>query len=322
MIWSARRDRSASRTCASSSSCAFSCSRAAKSANTVARTTSSRSNGRARVRRSAPISSSCARSGMTIAFSAGARRGRSPGASSVARASKSRSASSHVRSRTSVFPAIEPIVSTSASRKRASLVSSSSAASWRRRSVTSRYAANVPANATASASPTIVSDQLRAARPAAAITAAAANDRTSSPALVDDRFAKRNRHRLRARVCLELREDVPDVALDGLLADEELRCNVLVGHSVREQLQDLALAAREHLVLVLAGQERRHECGIDVALAGRDLLDRAQQRLVGRLLEDVALRSRLEPTAEQRALAVRREDQDSGVRHLLGEDLR
>ena len=87
------------------------------------------------VSRSAPISSSCARSGITIAFSGGrahaaARRARA----GVARASNSRSASWRVRSSTSAPPTIEPIVSTSDSRKRASLVSSRSAASCRRRS--------------------------------------------------------------------------------------------------------------------------------------------------------------------------------------------
>ena len=43
----------------------------------------------------------------------------------------------------------------------------------------------------------------------------------SSAALIDDRFAKRNRHRVRAGVRLELGEDVADMALHGLLADEE-----------------------------------------------------------------------------------------------------
>ena len=80
--------------------------------------------------------------------------------------------------------------------------------------------------------------------------------------------------------------------------------------------------AGEHVVLVLAGEERGHERRVDVALAARDLLDRAQQRLVRRLLEDVALRARLEAAAEQAALAVRGEDEDGGVGHLLGEDLR
>src|SRR5712691_12834149 len=168
----------------------------------------------------------------------------------------------------------------------------------------------------ATASPAIVSAPLPAAGATTASTAAAANARTSSPALVDDRFAKRNRNRLRPRVRLELGEDVTDMALHGLLADEELRSDVLVRHAVREQLEDLPLAAGEHLVLVLAGQERRHQRGIDVALAPGHLLDRAQEGLVRRLFEDVALRARLQSAAEQRTLAVGREDQDGGLGNL------
>src|ERR671925_2446172 len=117
----------------------------------------------------------------------------------------------------------------------------------------------MPASATVSARPTTVSTPLLTAMATTTSTAAAANARTKSPALVDDCFAKRNRNRLRPRIRLELGEDVPDVALDGLLADEELRRNVLVRHAVREQLEDLSLAAGQHLVLVLAGEERRHQ---------------------------------------------------------------
>src|SRR5919108_4613161 len=180
----------------------------------------------------------------------------------------------------------------------------------------------MPASATVSARPTTVSTPLLTAMATTASTAAAANARTRSPALVDDRFAKRNRHRLRPRISLELREDVPDVALDGLLADEELRSHVLIRHAVSEQLEDLALAAGEHLVLVLAGQEGRHQRGVDVALARRDLLDRPQERLVRRFLEDVALRAGLEPATEQRPLAVGGEDEDGRLGQLLVEDLR
>ena len=127
---------------------------------------------------------------------------------------------------------------------------------------------------------------------------------------------------MRARVGFELGEDVPDVALHRLLADEELRRDVGVRHAVGEELQDLALSPREHVVLVTAGQEGGHERRVDVALAARDLLDRAQQRLVRRLLQDVALRARLEAAAEHAALAVRGEDEDGAVRHLFHQLLR
>src|SRR5439155_5987617 len=72
---------------------------------------------------------------------------------------------------------------------------------------------------------------------------------------VDDRLAKRDRDGVRPGVRLELREDVPHVALHGLLADEELLRDVRVRHPVGEQLEDLALASGQHL---LAGEEVRH----------------------------------------------------------------
>ena len=101
------------------------------------------------------------------------------------------------------------------------------------------------------------------------------------------------------------------------------RCgDVAVREAVGEELEDLALARREHVALVLAGEELRHQRRVDVALAGGDLLDRAHERLVRRLLEDVALRARLEPAAEQRALRVRGEDQHLRLGELLGEELR
>src|SRR5439155_4094497 len=180
-----------------------------------------------------------------------------------------------------------------------------------------RYAAKIAAVATAHASPTHASTATFAASPTTATTAAALNTSASPPALVDDRFAKRNGARLRPRVRLELGQDVADVALHGLLADVELCGHVLVGHPVGEQLQDLPLAAGQHVVLVLAGQERRHQRGIDIALAGGDLLDRAQQCLVRRLLEDVSLRSGLEPAPEQRPLAVGGESEYGCYGHFL-----
>src|SRR5215204_1269318 len=71
----------------------------------------------------------------------------------------------------------------------------------------------------------------------------------------------------------------------------------------------------------LAREEGRHEGRIDVALAACDLLDGAQESLVRGFLQDVALRTGLEPAAEKTALAVRREDEHRGARQSLGENL-
>ena len=78
----------------------------------------------------------------------------------------------------------------------------------------------------------------------------------------------------------------------------------------------------QHVLAVLAAEERGHQRGVDEALAAGDLLDRADERLVRRLLEDVALGARLEAAREQRALAVGREDQHRRVGRSLGELLR
>ena len=69
-------------------------------------------------------------------------------------------------------------------------------------------------------------------------------------ASIDHRVTQRDRDRLRARVGLELREDVAHVALDRLLRDEQLRRDVGVRHAVGEELQDLALARGEHVAAV------------------------------------------------------------------------
>src|SRR6266700_3817152 len=49
------------------------------------------------------------------------------------------------------------------------------------------------------------------------------------------------------------------------------------------------ISRREHVRAVLAAEERRHQRGIDEAVSVCDLLDRAHERFVRRLLEDVAL---------------------------------
>ena len=63
--------------------------------------------------------------------------------------------------------------------------------------------------------------------------------------------------------------------------------------------QVTAVAARgEHVLAILAAQERGHQCRVDEAVASCDLLDGADERVVRRLLEDVALGARLEPARE------------------------
>src|SRR2546423_8646675 len=181
-----------------------------------------------------------------------------------------RSASRRVCSRISAASrvwAIVPIDSTSESRKVACATSSPSATRCRRRSAnSSQKAAAAPIAATVPARPIHASQALPIASPTIATAANKAPAAKAGAALIDDRVAKRNRNRVRPRVRLELRENVPHVALDGLLADEKPRGDVRVRHPVGEQLQDLALAAGEHLVPRVA-EVRRHQCLIDEPVA-------------------------------------------------------
>src|SRR4029077_19467657 len=135
----------------------------------------------------------------------------------------------------------------------------------------------------AAPSPANASQLELSARPSSDTIAAAATAATIATALVDDRVTKRDRNRVRARVGLELGEDVAHVALHGLLADEEPRGDVRVRHPVGQQLQDLALAGGQH-VLAVAREEGRHQRRVDEALAGDHLVDRLEQGLVRRLL--------------------------------------
>src|SRR5918999_256783 len=172
--------------------------------------------------------------------------------------------------------------------------------------------ANAPANAVPATTPTAASAGTSIASPTAPAIALNTAPATSSGAKsVDDRFAEGDCDGMSPGVCLELGEDVPDVALHRLLTDEEPGRDVRVGHAVGEQLQDLALAHGQHL-LALAREQGRHEGGVDVALAAGNLLDRAEERLMRGFLEDVALGARLEAPAEQAALAIGREDEHGG----------
>ena len=72
------------------------------------------------------------------------------------------------------------------------------------------------------------------------------------------------------------------MALDRLLADEQLLRDVRVGHAVGQQLQDLALAARDQ-ALTRELEQGRGKGGIDEVLAARDAVDGAHDRVVARL---------------------------------------
>src|SRR5918992_137895 len=167
--------------------------------------------------------------------------------------------------------------------------------------------ANAPANAVPATTPAAASAGMSIARPTAPAIALSTAPATSGGAKsVDDRFAEGDCDGMSPGVCLELGEDVPDVALHRLLADEEPGGDVGVRHAVSEQLQDLALALGQHL-LPLAREESGHEGGVHVALPTGHLLDGAEERLMRRFLEDVALGARFQAAAEQANLRCARQ---------------
>ncbi len=65
------------------------------------------------------------------------------------------------------------------------------------------------------------------------------------PAELGGGLVDRGDDRLHLRMHAELREDVADVPVDGLLADGESEGNFLVRLAAREQAQDIDLAVGE-----------------------------------------------------------------------------
>src|SRR5436190_951150 len=89
--------------------------------------------------------------------------------------------------------------------------------------------ARQPAKAIAAIRPTAARAGTPPTRPIAPATAEAPVAPTrSAAALVDNRFAKRDRDGMSPGVSLELGQDVPDVALHRFLADEEAARDVSV----------------------------------------------------------------------------------------------
>src|SRR5262245_33507665 len=69
----------------------------------------------------------------------------------------------------------------------------------------------------------------------------------------------------------ELREDRPDVALDGSQLEDQRGCNGLVGSSLRHQAEDLALARCQFIewrVVARSAEQLRDDLRIDHRSAG------------------------------------------------------
>ena len=108
----------------------------------------------------------------------------------------------------------------------------------------------------------------------------------ASPGLVDQASPEADRDRVGAAPGLKLREEMPDVALDRLLREEEPNADLAVHEAVRDQLQYLDLPGRRLLLQLLEGRlERNHlsnrrlaprsdglEAGGVLAIPGQDLV--------------------------------------------------
>ena len=77
--------------------------------------------------------------------------------------------------------------------------------------------------------------------------------------LVDQAAAKADSNRMGPAASLELREQVPDVALDRLLGEEEPDADLAVDETVGDQLQHLDLTGGRLLLELLEGSLERND---------------------------------------------------------------
>jgi hypothetical protein len=91
--------------------------------------------------------------------------------------------------------------------------------------------------------------------------------------LVDQAAAEADSDRVRAAASLELREEVPDMALDRLLGEEEPDADLAVHEPVGDQLQHLDLPGGRLLLQLLKrrGLERNHLGDRRIATCGNRL---------------------------------------------------
>jgi hypothetical protein len=95
--------------------------------------------------------------------------------------------------------------------------------------------------------------------------------------LADDAAAEADGDGMGARARLELREEVPDVGLHGLLRKEEALADLAIDEAVRNQLKNLDLTHRRLLLQLPKGALERDDLGAVAGSAPRgDLLETAR----------------------------------------------
>src|SRR5215204_3780266 len=103
--------------------------------------------------------------------------------------------------------------------------------------------------------------------------------RCRAPGLADQAAAEADGHRVCARPGLQLRQQVADVRLDRLLAEEEPLADLPVDEAVRDQLKNLDLAGGRLLLELLERRRERNHLGVPVGAPGRE---RSEERRVGK----------------------------------------
>src|SRR3954470_1300292 len=132
---------------------------------------------------------------------------------------------------------------------------------------------------------------------------------------LDEPDADRVAREIHSVAQVELLQQVRAVPVDGLLADVELRGDLLAAVALRDQLQDLALAPAERTgagrlaggdALDALAQRRRYPLREHEPRALRGGAARAHEFFVDRRLEHIALRAGLRRLAEVLLVRVHR----------------
>jgi hypothetical protein len=100
-----------------------------------------------------------------------------------------------------------------------------------------------------------------------------ARSRGRKQCLADETAAEADGNRMGTRAGLQLRQQVTDVRLDRLLAEEQPLTDLAVHEAVRDQLQHFDLAGGRLLLELLERRGEGNDLGTAVRPAGRDGLE-------------------------------------------------
>src|SRR6185503_10093149 len=119
------------------------------------------------------------------------------------------------------------------------------------------------------------------------------------------------RGRMRATRDLELLEGVAEVVLDRLIAQSEQRGDLLVRLALDDQCEDAPLLSRQRLGLLETRSDRARQHGVEHRPARRRVADRAHQRLVADVLQQVTARAGEQGGLDRLVVGMRGEEEDA-----------